>query len=435
MENLTGIIGLILFLAFAYAISEKRDAMNKRVILWGLGLQLVLALLILGVPALGFDGPLRFLFDSANSAINSILEYTDEGSVFIFGSLLDQNKMGHIFAVSVLPTIIFMASLMAVFYHWGVMQKIVWAMATVMQKLMGTSGAESLSVAANVFVGQTEAPLVIKPYLEKMTRSELMAVMTGGMATVAGGVLAAYVDMLNERIPDIAGHLLTASFMSAPAALAMAKIMIPETKKPETLGKLPKSTGEGTKYSNTIEAAAMGASDGLKLAVNVGAMLLAFIALMALLNGVLAEIGELMAFSSWGAGLIPEGLPTSDAGPTLSFQLVLAYLFAPVAFVMGIPWSEALLAGSLLGEKIVLNEFVAYLHFAEMGETFSDRSVIILSYALCGFANFSSIAIQIGGIGSLAPNQRSELAKLGIRSVIGGSLAAFSTACIAGILI
>jgi CNT family concentrative nucleoside transporter len=311
--------------------------------------------------------------------------------------------------------------------------KIVQLMAAAMQKLMGTSGAESLSVAANVFVGQTEAPIVIKPFLENMTRSEIMAVMTGGMATVAGGVLAAYVDLLDERIDGIAGHLLTASFMSAPAALAFAKIMVPETKSPETMGELPKSVNTG-RYSNTIEAAAAGAAEGLKLAVNVGAMLLAFVALMAMVNGIFAGIGSWIDFERWGADFVPTGLVTEE-GAQLTLQLVLAYLFAPVAFLMGIPWDETLLAGSLLGEKIVLNEYMAYSRFADIGSMFSDRSSVILSYALCGFANFSSIAIQIGGIGSLAPNQRSELAKLGVRSVIGGSLAAFSTACIAGLLI
>ncbi|NQZ02539.1 MAG: NupC/NupG family nucleoside CNT transporter [Bdellovibrionales bacterium] len=433
MEKLAGILGLFAFLGFAYALSENRSQVNRKIIYWGLSLQLILALLILGVPALGLPGPLKFLFHFANSAIDSVIAFTDVGSQFIFGSLLDKSKMGHIFAVQVLPTIIFMASIMAVLYHWGIMQKIVQLMAASMQKLMGTSGAESLSVAANVFVGQTEAPLVIQPFLKNMTRSELMAVMTGGMATVAGGVLAAYVELLDNRIEGIAGHLLTASFMSAPAALAFAKIMVPESKTPETMGTLPKSSAIA-KYGNTIEAAAAGAAEGLKLAVNVGAMLLAFIALMALFNGLLAAVGGWLGFGNWGASLVPEGL-ASTGEAQLSLQVILAYLFAPVAWLMGIPWSEALLAGSLLGEKIVINEYVAYVRFADLGEHFSERSSVILSYALCGFANFSSIAIQIGGIGSLAPNQRSELAKLGIRSVIGGSLAAFSTACIAGLLI
>ncbi len=434
MERLTSLMGLIFFFALAYSLSSHRSSLNKRVIGWGIGLQLILALLILGVPALGFDGPLRFLFDFANDAVRAILAYTDEGSRFIFGDLIDQEKSGFIFAFRVLPTIIFMASFMAVLYHLRVMQKVVWVMAIIMQKLMGTSGAESLSVAANVFVGQTEAPLVIRPFLKNMTRSELMAVMTGGMATVAGGVLAAYVELLNERLPEIAGHLLTASFMSAPAALAIAKLMVPEEKTPETLGSIPESMNEKT-YSNTVEAAAVGASDGMKLALNVAAMLLAFIALIALVNGVLEALGTWIQFDQWGQSMVPQVLLAEDGKAVLSFELILGYLFAPFAWLMGVPWSESLVAGSLLGEKIVLNEFVAYLHFSNIADQFSDRSVVILSYALCGFANFSSIAIQIAGIGSLEPGRTSDLAQLGMKSVIGGSLAAFSTATIAGLLI
>lgn len=433
MENWVGLLGLITFFGFAFLLSEDRSKVNTKVIFWGLGLQLLLALLILGIPALGISGPLRFVFDFANSAIGSIISYTDAGSEFLFGGLMDSSKVGSVFAVQVLPTIIFMASIMAVLYHWGVMQKVVHALAAVMQKLMGTSGAESLAVAANVFVGHTEAPLVVQPFLKNMTRSEVMAIMTGGMATVAGGVLAAYVDLLGDRIEGIAGHLLTASFMSAPAALAFAKILIPETGRPETMGTLPKSV-DVAKYGNTIEAAAAGASQGLKLAVNVGAMLLAFVALMAMVNGLLGGLGSLVGFPSWGHSLVPAGLETAGEAQ-LNLQVFLAYFFAPVAWLMGIPWNEALIAGSLLGEKIVLNEYMAYLRFVDLGDQFSDRSSIILSYALCGFANFSSIAIQIGGIAGLAPNQRALLAKLGIRSIIGGSLAAFSTACIASLLI
>ena len=434
MERMTSLMGLIFFFALAYGLSTNRNSLNKRVIGWGIGLQLLLALMILGVPALGFNGPLRFVFDFANDAVSAILAYTDKGSAFIFGDMINVEKNGFIFAFKVLPTIIFMASLMAVMYHLRVMQKIVWAMAVIMQKLMGTSGAESLSVAANVFVGQTEAPLVIRPFLKNMTRSELMAVMTGGMATVAGGVLAAYVGLLQGRLPEIAGHLLTASFMSAPAALAIAKLMVPEEKTPETLGAIPESTNKKA-YSNTVEAAAVGAGDGLKLALNVAAMLLAFIALIALVNGVLGAVGTWIQFDQWGQNMVPEVLLAEGGKAVLSFELILGYLFAPIAWLMGIPWSESLLAGALLGEKIVLNEFVAYLHLSTIADQFSDRSVIILSYALCGFANFSSIAIQIAGIGGLEPSRTSDLAQLGMKSVIGGSLAAFSTATIAGILI
>ncbi len=427
------LIGLITIFLMAYCLSSNRKRIDLKIVFWGIALQMALALLILGVPALGIPGPLRFIFDFSNSAISSILAYTEEGSRFIFGELVDVEKNGFIFAFRVLPTIIFMGSLMAVLYHLKIMQKIVWLFAISMQKIMGSSGAESLSVGANVFVGQTEAPLVIRPFLKNMTRSELLAVMIGGMATVAGGVLAAYVDMLQSRLPDIAGHLLTASFMSAPAALAISKMMLPEEETPETLGRIP-STHEEHGYSNTLEAAAVGASDGLKLALSVGAMLLAFIALIALINGFLGAFGEWISFSTWASAWVPEVLLVQGQ-TVLSFELILGYLFAPIAWVMGIPWSECTLAGALLGEKIVLNEFVAYLHLSQLGESFSDRSMIILSYALCGFANFSSIAIQIAGIGSLEPSRTQDLAELGLRSVIGGSLATFSTATIAGLLI
>lgn len=433
LDRAISLLGLIIFFAIAWALSSDRSRIDRRIVIWGIGLQLILALLILGIPALEISGPLRFIFDFANQAVSAILNYTEQGSRFIFGDLVDVEKNGFIFAFRVLPTIIFMGALMAVLYHLRIMQKLVWLIAILMQKTMGTSGAESLAAAANVFVGQTEAPLVIRPFLKNMTRSELMAVMVAGMATVAGGVLAAYTDLLQSRLPDIAGHLLTASFMSAPAALAIAKLMIPETEKPETLGAIPDSNGHQV-YTNTVEAAAIGAGDGLKLALNVGAMLLAFIALIALINGMLGLFGQWIQFASWGQAIVPETL-LKDGTAVLSFELILGYFFAPVAWIMGIPWSDCILAGSLLGEKIVLNEFVAYLHMSQLGESLSDRSVVILSYALCGFANFSSIAIQIAGIGSLEPGRTKDLAELGMKSVIGGSLAAFSTATIAGILI
>ncbi len=452
MERWISLFGLITMVAIAYSLSQQRRQISWRLVGWGLGLQITLGLLVLGVPALGFSGPLQGLFSGANRLINALLDFSLEGSRFIFGALVDNEELGFIFAFQVLPTIIFMSSLMAVFYHWGVMQRLVSAMAFGMQKLMGTSGAESLAAAANVFVGQTEAPLVVRPYIARMTQSELFTLMVGGMATVAGGVLAAYVGLLRHLIPDIAGHLLTASVMSAPAALVIAKIMLPETEVPETLGKTgraktqreqvneadnsAKPTLESTNpstlkapqnlthkdndqksaYRNSIEAAAAGASEGLKLALNVAAMLLAFIALVALVNSGLGQVG------GW-------------VGVELSLQLILGYLFAPLALVMGIPWSEILVAGGYLGEKIVLNEFVAYLNLAQNGGHLSERTLVILSYALCGFANFASIAIQIGGIGSLAPERQGDLARFGLRSIVGGSLAAFMTASIAGFLI
>ncbi|MCC7405162.1 MAG: hypothetical protein IT288_12255 [Bdellovibrionales bacterium] len=433
MERIISFSGLIVFLAIAYLLSDDRRRVSWQLVGWGMGLQLILALLVLGVPALGFTGPLSPLFGWANDAILAVLRYTEEGSRFIFGQMLDPSKSGFIFAFQVLPTIIFMASLMAVLYHLGIMQAIVRAIAWVMVRTMKISGAESLAVSANIFVGQTEAPLLVRPFVTNMTRSELFAVMVGGMATVAGGVMAAYTMMLKDRIPGIAGHLLTASVMSAPAALAISKLMIPEKNKPETLGSVPKSVEEKIDR-NLIEAAARGAGEGLSLALNVAAMLLAFIALIALINAVLKSIGAGIGFDQWGVDAVPH-LIRGDKPPELTFEVILGWLFAPMAWVMGISWDEAGVAGTLLGEKVVLNEFVAYLHMSQLASQLTDRTIVILSYALCGFANFSSIAIQIGGIGGIAPTRKSDLAELGIRSVIGGSLAAFLTAAIAGIVI
>ena len=326
-------------------------------------------------------------------------------------------RTGAFVAFNVLPTIIFFASVMTVLYHLGVMQKVVGGIAWVMQRTMRTSGAETLSAAGNIFVGQTEAPLLVKPFVDRMTRSELMAVMTGGFATVAGGVMAAYAGMLVGFFPDIAGHLMAASVMSAPAALVVAKLMVPEEEKAETAGEF--RTKLERPDVNVIEAAARGASEGLKLALNVGAMLLAFLAMIALLNAVLG----------WAAGLVGiEGL---------TLERILGWLLAPVAWAMGVPWAEAAPVGSLMGIKTVANEFVAFLGLAErMGQGgLSTRAATIATYALSGFANFSSIAIQIGGIGGIAPRRRRDLARLGLRAMIGGSIAAFMTAAIAGVLI
>ena len=406
MENFISLLGLLVMIAIAYALSSSRKDIKWKTIFTGIALQVVFALLILKTP-FGVK-----IFDTAREAFQGILNFTNEGSRFIFGQLTDVSKSGFIFAFLVLPTIIFMSSLMSVLYHLGLMQKVVEITAKIMMKIMGTSGAESLSAAANIFVGQTEAPLVVKPFVEKMTRSELMALMTGGMATVAGGVLAAYVGMGVD-----AGHLLAASVMSAPAALVCAKLMMPEVEKSQTEGivkvDLPKT------HANLIDAAASGASEGLNLALNVGAMLLAFIALIAMLNGMLGEIGSWVGF------------------PQLSFELIIGYLFAPFAFLMGIPWSDCLQVGVMLGKKVVVNEFVAYLDLQKaIGDaSISERAVTITTYALCGFANFSSIAIQLGGIGGIAPTRRQDLAKLGIKSLIGGTLACFMTACIAGVLL
>ncbi|MCB0378348.1 MAG: hypothetical protein KDD33_07635 [Bdellovibrionales bacterium] len=421
-----------MFLSIAYALSTHRSLVSKRMILWGLGFQFFLALFVLGVPAWNIRGPLKFFFEAANVGILKILLFTEEGTRFLAGDLVDPSRYGFILVVQVLPIIIFISSLMTVLYHLGIMQWVVNAFAIVMQRLLGISGAESLAAAANVFVGQTEAPLVIRPYLKSMTQSELFSVMVGGMATIAGSVMAAYVGLLKDSIPGIGGHLLTASILSAPAALVVAKIMIPETGKPETLGHVPNN--KKSEHVNVIEAAANGASDGMKLAINVAAMLLAFIALIAMVDAMFITFGDWIGFSQWGRSFTPEFL-MAEHGAQFSLALILSWLFTPVAFFLGIPFSDLEIAGALIGKKIVFNEFIAYLDLAKLAKDLSPRSAIILSYALCGFANFSSIAIQIGGIGPLIPARKSELARLGIRSIIGGSLAAFITACVAGLLI
>ncbi len=415
MDKLVGVLGLfaMLGIAFLFCKPEHRKSINLRVVIGGTLLQIIFAILILKTPV-------KILFTYANDAVSALLGFTNKGSEFIFGSLMSFESNGFIFAVQVLPTIIFFSSLMTVFYYLGIMQIIVNVIAKLMVKTLKTSGSETLSAAANIFVGQTEAPLVIKPFVEKMTQSELMAIMVGGMATVAGGVMASYVGLLQRDIPTIAGHLMAASVMSAPAALVMAKIMVPETEVSETAGESVELATEQID-ANVIDAAARGAGEGLTLALNVAAMLLAFIALIAMLNGLIGVLG------GW-VGV--EGL---------SLEKIFGWVFAPMAFLMGVPWEDCTKIGALLGEKTMINEFVAYSHLAEMvkpgsTEALQEKSEIIATYALCGFSNLSSIAIQIGGIGGIAPNRRGDLARLGIRAVIGGSLACFMTATIAGLL-
>ncbi|PKL74913.1 MAG: NupC/NupG family nucleoside CNT transporter, partial [Candidatus Melainabacteria bacterium HGW-Melainabacteria-1] len=381
VEKLTGFVGLFVMLGIAYLICkpEHRKHINYRVVFAGLGLQLLFAFLILRTPV-------KMIFEWANVAIGTLLDFTMAGSQFVFGTLVDTSKHGMIFAFGVLPTIIFFSSLMTVLYYLGVMQVVINIIAKLMAKTMKTSGAETLSAAANIFVGQTEAPLVIKPFVNKMTQSELMAVMVGGMATVAGGVMAAYVGMLRDNFPDIAGHLLAASVMSAPAALVMAKIMVPETEVPETAGEDTELQVE-TIDANVIDAAARGAGEGLTLAMNVAAMLLAFIALIAMVNFGVMQVGKL-------AGM-----------PTLSLEMIFGWFFSPLAVLMGVPWQDAGTVGTMLGQKTIVNEFVAYASLSEIikpgGVGLTDRSVVIITYALCGFSNLSSIAIQIGGIGGI----------------------------------
>ena len=432
LVRLRGLVGVVLLALGAWALSVNRRRIPWRIVLWGLGLQFLFALLILRT-AVGAG-----IFDAANDVILATVGFTVEGARFVFGDLVWNNvpvgvgepgngpfvdegrqvaRTGAFFAFNVLPTIIFFASLMTVFYHLGIMQKVVGGIAWVMQRTMKTSGAETLSAAGNIFVGQTEAPLLVKPFVDRMTRSELMAVMTGGFATVAGGVMAAYAGMLVGFFPDIAGHLMAASVMSAPAALVVAKLMVPEEEVSETAGTL-KTSLERTDV-NVIEAAARGAGEGLHLALNVGAMLLAFLALIALINAVLG----------WAGGLV--------GVQGLSLEGILGWVLSPLAWVMGVAWEDAAAVGSLMGLKTVATEFVAYLGLADtMAESaVSARSATIATYALSGFANFSSIAIQIGGIGGIAPRRRKDLSRLALRAMIGGSIAAFMTAAIAGVLI
>ncbi len=433
---LRGIFGLMVLTGIAYLFSLNRKAVNWRLVGIGILLQLVFALLILKT------GPGAALFKTIGGGFSQLLSYTYVGSDFIFGTLGippgREGSFGFVFAFQVLPTIVFFASLMGILYHFRVVQPIVKGMGWFMTKTLGISGAESLSAAANVFIGQTEAPLVVKPYIPSLTKSELMTLMTGGMATIAGGVLAAYVLFLGGPDPEqqalFAGHLLSASIMSAPAAIVMAKILVPETGKPETAGNVTMAI-ERTEI-NGIEAAAAGAADGLKLALNVGAMLLAFLCLLALINGILGWLGHPSIF-----GLQPYNLNAaieSFSGgrfDSLSMEALFGYFFAPLAWSMGVETADILEFGRLLGEKVAVNEFVAYASLGELRGVVSDRTIIIGTYALCGFANFSSIAIQIGGIGPIAPERRSEIASLGVRAVIGGALASWMTATIAGVLI
>ena len=414
MESIVSVVGMVVLILLAYAISYDRKNFPWRVVIWGTGLQLIFAFFILWTPA-GVAA-----FDWMGNKVTAFLGFTKYGSEFLFGNLVKpeyQNNFGFLFAFAILPTIIYFASVMSIAYHLGVMQKIIEWIAMVMAKTMRTSGAESLSCASNIFVGQTESPLLIRPFVQQATRSELMAIMCGGFATIAGGVLAGYILMGIS-----AKHLLAASVMSAPAALVMAKIILPERESPVTRGVV--NVPRERVASNVIEAAAIGALDGLKLAANVGAMLLAFIAIIAFLNAVMGGIHDLLA--KVGFPYFPQEL-----------RVFFGWIFSPLAFVMGVPWKDCLEFGNLLGTKISINEFVAYLHLGDLIKSggMSERSITIATYALCGFANFSSIAIQIGGIGGIAPDRRSDLAKLGLRAMFGGALASWMTATVAGMLI
>jgi concentrative nucleoside transporter, CNT family len=445
--RLVSLLGMVTLLLIGWLLSVDRRAVPWRIIIWGLGLQMTFAIIILKTPV----G--EVVFASINAAVVALLGFTEQGARFLFGNLVVNAvpvgvgdpgmgpvvdtpgvvaQTGAFFAFNVLPTIIFFSSLMALLYHFGVMQWVVKGFAWIMMRTMRTSGAETLSAAGNIFVGQTEAPLLIKPFVSRMTMSELMAVMTGGFATVAGGVMAAYVGLLIAFFPDVAGHLLAASVMSAPAALVFAKLMYPEKEVAVTAESLENITVEKPD-ANAIDAAARGAGEGLSLALNVGAMLLAFIALIALLNAAIGGLSSVLGLTS-----LLQGWAVLAAGQALDLQTMLGWIFAPLAWLMGVPWQDATTIGGLLGIKTAVNEFVAYLQLSALlsGDTpLSPRSVVIATYALCGFANFSSIAIQIGGLGGIAPSRRSDLARLGLRAMIAGTLAAFMTATIAGMLL
>jgi CNT family concentrative nucleoside transporter len=439
MNILRGVLGLLILLSISYIFSKNRKAINWKLVGSGIAIQILLGLLVFKVP----------LFASAFGVVagffTQLLSFTDEGARFLFGNWPDfailftpgetdnvLHSIGYVFAFKVLPTVVFFSALTSLLYYLGILQKIVFGFAWILSKTMHLSGAESLAAAANIFVGQTEAPLVVKPYIEKMTKSEILCLMTGGMATIAGGVFAAFIGFLGGDDPviqqEFAKHLLTASILSAPAAILCAKMLLPETEEvDETLDIDKDKMGSGP-----LEAISTGTTEGIKLAVNVGGMILVFLAFIAMINYFLFDvIGHY------------SGLNTAISANTiysgLNLQMLLGYLFAPLAWAIGIDSQDILLSGQLLGEKTVINEFIAYLSLktmiaAEGAPMLQHRSVIILTYALCGFSNFASIGIQIGGISSLAPNQRSTLAQLGMRALLGGTLACLMTATIAGML-
>ena len=406
MEQFTGVIGVIVLLGIAYLLSNNRKIIDTNIIIWGLGLQISFAFIILKTP-LG-----EYIFTYLNNIIVKLISFADAGSDFLFTSFIPEVGY-HValinFAFRALPVIIFFSSLIAVTYYFGIIQFIIKKIAFIMEKTMKTSGAETLSVSANIFVGQTEAPILIRPFISSMTKSELMAIMVGGFATVAGSVMALYVSWLNN-VPNIAGHLLAASVMSAPAALMIAKVIYPETERPKTVNS--DNIDLKSKDTNAMDAIGRGATDGMKLAANVAAMLIAFISIVAMINFILGYANT-------------------------SLQEILGMIFKPIAWSMGVPWEEANIVGTLMGEKIVLTELIAFGDLTNYikNDLLSERSAIIASYALCGFANVGSIGIQLGGIGAMAPERRGDLSNLVFKAMIGGALASWLTASIAGILI
>ncbi len=402
MERAVSLLGILVFMGISYALSVERQAVRWRTVVWGLGLEFIFALLILKTPW-GLN-----VFKSLGDIVSNFLAFSDVGAKFVFG----ENFKDHLFAFQVLPTIIFFSAFISVLYYYGILQRVVNILAWLMIKTMKTSGSESLSCAGNIFLGPTESVLMVKPYVENMTLSEIHAVMTGGFATIAGGVLGAY---LSFGIPP--EHLIAAFFMTAPISLVVSKIMYPETEVSETVGKA--KIDIETNYVNVIDAATTGAIDGVKLAVNVGVMIIAFLGLLAALNALLGWFGSLVNL------------------PQLSLQLILSFVMAPVAWLMGVPWNDCQQVGALLGTKTILNEFIAFLDLKQLIESgkISQRAVIIATYALCNFANIGSIGITIGGLTGMAPHRQHDFARLGVKTMIGGLLASFITACIAGILI
>jgi concentrative nucleoside transporter, CNT family len=408
MQRFTGLLGILAVLLVCWIFSTDRKAIQPRVLFWGLGLQFGFAFLVLRTPIAEW-------FKAMSSVVNHLLDYASEGSKFVFGDKLGvaTDQFGVVFAFQVLPIVIFIASLFAILYYLGIMPFFVRLMASVMQRVMGTSGAESMNVAASIFMGQTEAPLTIRPFIANMTQSELFTIMTSGMAHVSGAVMAAYVVIAHVEIR----HLLTAVIMTAPATLMLAKILMPEVGVPETAG--------GVKIEvekpgvNLIDAAARGAGDGLQLALNIGGMLIAFIGLIALVNGILLALHQTSLFA-WLPG---------------SLQNILGRIFAPVAWLLGVKYNDCATVGNLLGTRMILNEFVAFVDLGKIGSTLDPKSFVIATFALCGFANLSSVAIQIGGIGGLAPSRKSDLARLGLKAMMAGTMANFMSACIAGMLL
>ena len=411
MNVFMGIIGIITLITIAILLSENRKKINVRTVSVAFLLQAGLGAFVLYIPA----G--QSILESISGVVQSVIDSAQEGVNFLFGGLVSPQMFevfgnnGFVFALRVLPIIIFFSSLIAVLYHLGIMQKIIQVIGGLLQKAMGTSRTESLSATANVFVGQTEAPLVVRPYIKRMTRSELFAVMVGGLASVAGSVLAGYASLGIEL-----KYLVAASFMAAPGGILMAKLMVPETKSPDDSIVIDEDTDD-EKASNVIEAAANGASSGLQLALNVGAMLLAFIGLIALMNALVSYIASLFGYDG------------------ITIQLLLGYLFSPLAFLIGVPWNEAVAAGSFIGQKLVVNEFVAYINFVNIKDTLSLHTQAIITFALCGFANLSSIAILLGGLGAMAPSRRTEIAQLGLKAVAAGSLSNLMSATLAGLFL